>query len=249
MTTSTPTPPPARRAKVWAITGAVVLIAGIAALVVGAALNGTMSQPGATPSASTGTASSPTPGPAPTGSVVDESAIEQGWVPEPITTDPEAYVRAAVSAAGTFDTVTGQYEDWIEYLGTWFTPDTRYASESDRKAELDAAKLEMRQGVVLPEAEWDSLAVERGRVSAVAVGEVILSAVPQDDSGVMSIGTADVAITYTRSDGQGAEVSYDESTRLSVQVLCGDGSIPAPGSSQLAGDCKVVRFFTEPLEP
>lgn len=245
------TPTPARRARLWAVSGAAVLIAGIAALVIGAVVNGNQTQRAPMPSASASTrAETPAkPEPARTAAVVDESARDQGWVPEPITTDAEAYIRSAVSAAGTFDTQKSEYEDWIQYLGTWFTPDTRYASESDRQGELDAAKLEMRQGVVLPQSEWDSLAGERGRVSAVVVGEVSLRAVPQDDSEDMSIGTADVAITYTRSDGQGAEVYYDESTRLSVQVLCGAGSVPAPDSSQSVGDCKVVRFFTEPLEP
>jgi hypothetical protein len=75
------------------------------------------------------------------------------------------------------------------------------------------------------------------------------SDVPEDPDGVMSIGTADVVLTFTRSDGAGGELSYDESVRVSVQVLCGEGSIPTPGSAQVPGDCKVVRFFPEPLEP
>jgi hypothetical protein len=32
-------------------------------------------------------------------------------------------------------------------------------------------------------------------------------------------------------------------------VLCGPGSVPTPDSGQQAGDCKVVRYFTEPMEP
>lgn len=107
----------------------------------------------------------------------------------------------------------------------------------------------MRQAVVLPQAEWDSLAAENGRVASVTTGDVTLGPVPQDESGDMSIGTADVTITFTRSDGSGGEVSYEESTRLSVQVLCGAASVPTPDSGQSAGDCKVVRFFSEPVEP
>lgn len=238
---------PARRAKVWAAIGAAVLIAGVGALVVGGLLN-TETTPAApiTP-ASTDAPSAPSP--MQKTPFVDETVAEKGWVPEPITADAETYLDAAMSAAGTFDTTTSAYEDWIAYLGTWFTPDTRYTSESDRQTELDAAKLEMRQGVLLPESEWDSLARENGRVTSVVVGDISLTSVAQDASGDMSIGTADIAITYTRSDGEGGEVRYDDSTRLSVQVACGDQTVPTPGTAQSAGDCKVIRFFTEPLEP
>ncbi|WP_211160586.1 MULTISPECIES: hypothetical protein, partial [Microbacterium] len=60
---------------------------------------------------------------------------------------------------------------------------------------------------------------------------------------------SDVVLEFTRSDGSGVESSYEESVRVSVQVLCGPGSVPAPDSAQQVGDCKVVRFFTEPVEP
>lgn len=238
---------PARRAKIWAAVGAAVLIAGVGAFVVGGLLNSktTPAAPITSAPADAPSAAEPTP----KTPFVDETVAKKGWVPEPVTTDAETYLRAAMSAAGTFDTTTSAYEDWIAHLGTWFTPDTRYASESDRQTELDAAKLEMRQGVVLPEAEWDSLARESGRVSSVVVGDISLASVAQDAAGDMSIGTADIAITYTRSDGEGGEVTYNESTRLSVQVACGDQTVPTPGSTQSAGDCKVIRFFTEPLEP
>ena len=88
------------------------------------------------------------------GAVVDAPAGDRGWIPEPVTMDAETYVRAVLAAGGTFDTTMAGYEEWISYLGTWFTPDTRYASEADREAELAAAKLEMRQSVVLPEQQW-----------------------------------------------------------------------------------------------
>ena len=68
-------------------------------------------------------------------------------------------------------------------------------------------------------------------------------------TGDMTIGTADVVLTTTSSDGSSGELSYDETIRVSVQVLCGAGSIPTPNSAQQAGDCKIVRYFTEPLEP
>ena len=239
-----------RRGLIWAIVGGLILIAGVAAVIIGAIATN-REDPGPVPSASSSHTATPAPtasGPA-DGEVVDATVEDRGWVPEPITTDAEDYVRGALAAAGTFDTQLSTYEEWLAYLGTWFTHDTRYASEADREAELDAAKLELRQSVVLPESEWESLASEGGRVSSVAAGEVILAAVPDDASGDMAFGTADVVITFTRSDGGGGEVSYEENTRLTVQVLCGPDSIPTPNSAQQAGDCKVVRYFAEPLEP
>ena len=140
-------------------------------------------------------------------------------------------------------------DEWLTYLDTWFTPDTRYASEADQQAAMEASQVELRQGVVLPQEEWDSLAAEDGRVVAVVTGDVAFVPVTEDPSGDMSIGTGDVTLTFTRSDGGDGETSYDETVRVSVQVLCGEGSVPTPNTAQQAGDCKVVRYFTEPLEP
>ncbi len=242
-----------RRGVIWAIVGGLILVAGMVAIIVAATMsNPEGSEPETDPTATTAPTTSdpaPTTSPSSIDEVVDATVDERGWVPEPITTDAETYVRAALSAAGTFDTQLSTYEEWLAYLGTWFTYDTRYTSDADREAELDAARLELRQSVVLPETEWDSLENEAGRVDSTVPGDVNLDPVPNDDSGDMSFGTADITITFTRSDGSGGEVSYEEITRLTIQVLCGPGSIPTPDSAQQAGDCKVVRYFAEPLEP
>jgi len=232
----------------WAILGGLVLIAGIVAIIV-IPITG-QPTPTATPSATTSISASPTPSDSPGGGeFVDPSVTAQGWVPEPITTDPETYIRAALAAASTFDTTKSSRDDWLTYLDTWFTPDTRYASEADQQAAMAASQVELRQGVVLPQEEWDSLAAEDGRVVAVVTGDLVFVPVTEDPSGDMSIGTGDVTLTYTRSDGGDGETSYDENVRVSVQVLCGEGSVPTPNTAQQAGDCKVVRYFTEPLEP
>ncbi|MBW9111886.1 hypothetical protein JNB63_19420 [Microbacterium trichothecenolyticum] len=235
-----------RRGLVWAIVGGLVLIAGIVAIVVSSLL--AQSAPAPTESAAPQPTASPSTGEPPAGDVVDASVIDHGWLPEPITTDREVYIRAALEAAATFDTQKSTRKEWLGYLDSWFTPDTRYA-EADRADRLRAAQLELRQGVVLPQEEWDSLANEDGRVVATATGEPVYVPVTDDASGDMSIGTSDVTLTFTRSDGSGGETSYEEQVRVSVQVLCGPGSVPTPDSAQRAGDCKVVRYFTEPLEP
>ena len=236
-----------RRGIAWAIVGGLVLIAGIVAIIVSAIL----AQPAPTPSDTPATSSTPEPTASeqPDGSLVDPTAVDQGWTPEPITTDADTYVRAALAAASTFDTTKSTREDWLDYLDTWFTPDTRFTSEADQLAAMTDSQTELRQGVVLPQDEWDSLAGEDGRVVAVVTSEITNVPVTDDPSGDMSIGTADVTLSFTRSDGSGGETSYDDHVRVSVQVLCGAASVPTPDTDQRSGDCKVVRYFTEPLEP
>jgi hypothetical protein len=178
---------------------------------------------------------------------VDPSAIDRGWIAEPITTDPATYISAALAAASTFDAQVSTREEWLTYLESWFTPDTRYAEE-ERDSVMAAVKLELAQSVVIPEQEFESLAGAQGRMAARVIGDVLTLDVPEDSSGDMTIGTADVALTFTRVDSDG-ESSFDDVVRVSVQVLCGPESVPTPATAQRAGDCKVVRYFTEPLEP
>lgn len=237
-----------RRGLVWALAGGVVLVAGIVAIMLATIF---AQQPDASHSSSPSPSYSATdqPSDTPVGGVVDASVVERGWTPEPITTDADDYIRAALAAASTFDTQKSSRTDWLAYLDTWFTPDTRYASSDEREADMRASQLELRQAVVLPEELWGSLANETGRVVAVVPGEIVDSDVPSDTADEMRIGTADVVLTFTRSDVDGNETAYDEQVRVSVQVLCGDGSIPTPGTEQQPGDCKVVRYFSGPLEP
>lgn len=237
-----------QRGLMWALIGGAILLAGLIAIFVNAALNQPDVAP-TTPSASTPASPAQTTPPVTDGDVVDPNVADQGWVPEPITTDPDLYIRRALEAASTFDTQLGERDEWLAYLDMWFTPDTRYASEADRLEEMESAQLELRQSVVLPEPEWDSLAQEDGRVTASVTSDIGYVEVPEDPSGDMRIGTADVTLTFTRASGDGTESSYEEMVRVSVQVVCGAGSVPTPDSSQQPGDCKVVRYFPEPMEP
>lgn len=240
-----------RRGVAWAIVGGLVLLAGIVAIIVSAMLARPAPAPSGTSTRSVSPAPTTTsvPDPDRDDAVVDPTALDRGWTPEPITTDADTYTRAALAAASTFDTTKSTREEWLDYLDTWFTPDTRFTSESDRLAAMTDSQTELRQGVVLPQVEWDSLAGEGGRVVAVVTSEITGVPVTDDPSGDMTIGTADVTLSFTRSDGSGGETSYDDHLRVSVQVLCGTASVPTPDTDQQSGDCKVVRYFTEPLEP
>ncbi len=237
---------PRRSGVTWAAIGGAVLLIGIVAVVVSGLLGQTPAPE--SPTALTPSTNPETRTPQPTeadSAIVDPSATDTGWVAEPITTDRTEYAAAALEAAATFDTQASSRDEWLRHLQTWFTSDTRY-SESDRAAELDAAQRELRQSVVMPAEEWDSLARERGRVSGEVVGDIDFTSVSDDSTGDMSIATADVVLTFTRAGG-GEELSYEETVTVSVQVLCGAGSVPSPGTAQQAGDCKVVRYFAEPV--
>lgn len=236
-----------RRGLVWAVVGGLVLIVAIVAILLATLPS---DSPDPTPPETAETIEpSAEPTEAVTGDVVDATVVEKGWVPEPITTDPDVYIRAALAAASNFDTQLSTRAEWLAYLDSWFTPDTRYASEADRESDMQASQLELRQGVVLPEQEWDSLANEDGRVAAAVTGEIDYAEVPGDESADMRIGTADAVLTFTRATGDSGEASYDETVTVSVQVLCGEGSIPTSGTAQQSGDCKVVRYFSGSLEP
>lgn len=236
-----------RHSLLWAVLGGAVLVVGVVAIILGALFAGS-------PEPTDTTRSSPPASASPQRSseadeFVDSSVSARGWIPEPITTDPDTYIRAALAAASSFDTRESSRGEWLAYLDSWFTPDTRYGTEQDRQDDMKASQLELRQAVVLPEEIWASLASEEGRVAAAVDGDITFEEVPSDGSGDMRIGTGDVALTYTRSDGNGGETSYDEVVRVSVQILCGEASIPTPDSAQVAGDCKVVRYFSGSLEP
>lgn len=237
-----------RRGVAWAVIGGIVLLAGIATVIIGA-----IAGPGGNTIPSVDASSPATPAPTTSApsvsadSVVDESAGAQGWTPEPITRDAATYIRSALAAASTFDTALATRNEWLTYLDGWFTPDTRYPDDQ-RADRMRAAQLELRQGVVLPQETWDSLAARGSRVEASTSGDVSINQVPEDATGEMRIGTADVEMVFTQTDGAGGTSSYTETVRVSVQVLCGASSVPTPNSAQRAGDCKVVRYFTEPAE-
>lgn len=227
----------------WALLGAATLVAAMIALAVLGA-GGGVPLPTATAS---GQANDPSPSPTVhSGGSVDANVLDLGWVPEPITQNPDVYARAALEAAGTFDTQLAARSEWVAWLETWFTPSPLYDSEQDALDQMAGLKAELDQAVLLPQQIWDDLANEGGRVSASAVGEVHYLKLPETAQNNMWTATSDVVMTYTRS-ADGGEITYDETVRVSVQVVCGGESVPTPDSPQQAGDCKVIRFFDAPV--
>lgn len=230
-----------RKARItWAVLGGIVLVAALIAGIL-AIQQRPNSSPTSAPS-TTGSSPSPSAPPPSSGDVVDPTVAERGWVPEPITRDQDAYARAALEAAGSFDTRKATRTEWLAWLDTWFTPSPLYEKPQDALDQMAGYQAELDQSVVLPQDMWDSLTSEDGRVTAQVKGDISYLDLPETSAQHMWTASADMVMHYTRT-ADGQDVSYDETVRASVQVVCGGKSVPTPGSAQRAGDCKVVRYF------
>lgn len=226
--------------------GLIALIVVLVAVVVIAAILGGLGPSGTSGGpTSASTESQPSVSPSTTSGaedVVDPTVADRGWVPEPITADRDLYVRAALAAAGTFDTRLADREEWVTWLKTWFTPSPLYDNPDDAAEQMAGYQSDLDQSVLLPQATWDDLAADDGRVEAEVAGPIEYLNLPETTAVNVWTATADVVLTYTRGGGD-EESSYQETVRVSVQVDCGGASVPTAGSAQRPGDCKVVRYF------
>lgn len=225
-----------------------LIVIGVLVIVVIALLgrgSGGTVAPSRSPSRATiSQSASPTTSPVASSSAVDPNVATRGWVPEPITQDPDVYVRAALEAAATFDTRHATRDQWVAWLGTWFTPSPLYDHAQDALDQMAGYKAELNQTVLIPQSQWDDLAKNDGRVSGRVDGQIVYS--DQADATLKHVrtATANVLTTFTQAgDSAAGDASYEQTVRVSVQVVCGGESVPTSGSAQRAGDCKVVRFF------
>jgi hypothetical protein len=175
--------------------------------------------------------------------VVDPEVVDRGWVAEPITTDPETYARAALEAAGTFETSRASRDEWVSWLKTWFTPSPLYADPTVALEQMERYQDELDEQVLLPQTDWDDLATTDGQVSATVSGPLGHLELPETSAVHVWTFTGDVVLTYSRADDTSED--YTDTVRVSVQVVCAGDSIPTAGSQQRPGDCKVVRFFAQ----
>jgi hypothetical protein len=230
------------RVALVALVGILGAVAVAAVILGGLGPSGTQGQStvaptGPRPSASSSASSRPN-------DTVDPKVVDRGWVAEPITQDADVYMRVALEAAATFDTRRATRDEWLSWLGTWLTPSPLYEDPQDALDQMAGYKAELAQTVVPPQSQWDDLARNDGHVSARVDGQIEYLDQPEATQKHVRTATANVVMTYTQTgDGTGGEASYDQTVRVSVQVVCGGTSIPTPDSGQRAGDCKVVRFF------
>lgn len=231
-----------------AVAGGIVLIAGVVAFTMMALTNGGQeesptSAPSGAPSSSASADPSAEPSEAPSvpsGDVVDPSVSERGWVPEPITQDPEAYATAMLEAAGTFDTRTSTRQEFVDYLTTWFMPEYYFTDPEDDEKSNTSTQRELTNDVVLPEGVWDQLAAESGRVASTVTALEVRSVDHEIPERISYSGTVEMA--YAR-EGGGQTSEYTETVTVSVQVECSPHTSATTESGQKPGDCKAVRWY------
>lgn len=106
------------RPIILAAIGGLVVVAGIAAFTVASLSGGGEAVP--TPKPTTQPSFDPSDYSSDELESVYPQVIDLGLVPEPITTDPEEYITAAIAAWGTYDTTTSTtIPQWKKYLESW----------------------------------------------------------------------------------------------------------------------------------
>lgn len=248
-----------RTRKIVAIVvSAFVVLACVIGLIIGAGLQAQNPKPDPTtpPTAGATVEPSPTQPPAPPGSFVDSSVTELGWVPEPITASIKDYGVAAARAITTYDTTLATRKQFLDYLATWHTENGRLSSAEDREQQRNAYLDELRNRVIIPDKEWTRQALDKTVVTAKAQDPVkidydLLGPAPGSLDKLIAGGfhtvTVDLVIKYTMQEpSTGEDLSYENRVTVSMQLQCGN-SIPVEGSGQRPEDCKLIRFFPEPM--
>lgn len=239
-----------RLGVLWAIVGAVVLVAAVVGSVVLVAGRESDPQPTSSSTYDPGPSDPGTPMSTatvdPDGAGPDEvvygNVAEFGWVAEPITTDPEVYLRAAFNLPRTYDTAAASRDQFRDYLYTWLTPDPRYP---DAEARLEAQRRDLVVEVLPAANAWDEFATRSVKVVSRLSGDIEISETPNAPStGTMVTARAPVTVTYSGVDSGGVAFEYDLEERWVVQVYCDGPTVPAPDSAQSVGDCKLVRLYS-----
>lgn len=240
-----------------------VVIAAIAAvLIVAIAVTGLVvgwltrpAEPG--PIVATPGATNPPSGPAEVtpGDVVDPTVTALGWLPQPVTDDPRAYGEAAAAALATYDTTLATRADLIDYLATWHTIDTRFASEKDRNDDLESSIRVVGRSMIPSVSGWDEQALVKTILTATVVGskmdkELLGSgdetAADQFIAEGQHIVTTDIVVTTSEEDrSTGERVPYDQRFTITVRLMCGN-SVPPVGSGQSASSCMILNYLNEP---
>ena len=244
------------RKLVWLVVAALIVAASITGLVWGLIAAGSAPVPADPTSEPTDApTTSPSEEPPADGEVVDQSATENGWVPEPVTTSMKEYGVAAATAATTYDTTKATRGQFLDYLTTWFTPDYEIGTLEDRESALQGHLRSLDRDTIVPDQMWDEQALVKTIVTAEAEAVKIdydhVSAKPDSldtfiEKGFHSV-TVDVVVTYSKVDSStGDRFTYDDRFTISMQLQCGN-SIPAESSGQTSADCKLIRFYDEPF--
>lgn len=245
-----------RRLKIAAAAaGAVVLVGGIAGIGIGALAGG---EDTATPAPSLTTpaddeSAAPDPSPSePAGDVADASVAERGWVPEPITSDPEAYGIAAAEAIWSYDASQATHAEFIEWYTTWFStrPDVdETVRAQDRASDEFAASI---RRVLTDSDGWRQQSMAGTVMTATADPEGVLLDDEHSSGGdfdrLTELGihevTVPLVVRYEETDvSTGEAMVYENRLMQTVQISCGDADVP---EGWPADSCRVIRLWEEP---
>lgn len=197
--------------------------------------------------------------------VVYPQMIEIGAVPEPITTDPEEYIRAAVAANGTWDTTntfsgddaepaSASWQMWKESLVSWQNvypaypekldlPDSGSLSFREEDQEVEGFTNPDQKDIIGEDADWDMLRDRDGR-ALVEITSMTDLAYSQYNVNPEDLGELDTTVEFTQwltwddGTGTGEEITITKYGTADVRVNC-TFTVPAPKSAQQPGDCKL----------
>jgi len=242
-----------KRAGVAAVAAVLSVTVAIASIVVARLTAGDADgAPGAVES------SAPLEGSTPTktvGNVVDASATERGWFPQPITEDPRAYGEAAAVALATYDTTLATRDNFIAYLGTWHTADYRFNAGETRDGALKEGIGIVGESMIPNSEAWRQSVLSKTIITAKVVASKLdkehLDFTPESIDGYVAQGqhvvTTEVVLTTSSEDNStGQRAPFDRHVQISVLILCGH-SFPPAGSGQTAASCMIMNYVSDPF--
>lgn len=263
------------RPVVLAVLGGAIIVAGIAAFTVGSLSGETPAEsaPGRTEPTPLAPSASPSAySPAEKKSVYPQVA-EVGLVPEPITTDPEKYMTAAVSAWGTYDTTGATtVAQWKRYLESWQNvypttvvlpsgeeirfaapeqnPISRHAPTDHRDVYVIGETVP-GQSVSWKPTDFETIRDRQGRVKTEAT--VIGALTPAVRESASKLGELTSTVEFTQwitmddgTDGEHEITTTKHGTAI-VTVNC-TNTFPAPDTAQKAGDCKLMDISVQDFQ-
>ncbi|HPU02260.1 MAG TPA: hypothetical protein PLY47_00070 [Rhodoglobus sp.] len=256
------------RPIILAAIGGLVVVAGIAAFTVASLSGGGEAVP--TPKPTTQPSFDPSDYSSDELESVYPQVIDLGLVPEPITTDPEEYITAAIAAWGTYDTTTSTtIPQWKKYLESWQNvyplvvdlpsgeqikfaapeenPVTRHAPTAHRDVYV-IAEGTPGQTINWTPTDWDLIKDREGRVKTEVT--TISDLAPASRESEQKLGEYQATVEFTQwvtmddgTDGE-HEITTTKHGTAVVSVNC-TSTTPAPDSAQQPGDCKLMDIIVQ----
>lgn len=182
---------------------------------------------------------------APSAEFVDPEAVELGLIPQPITDDAEAYMRAAILAAFTWDASKSTSEQRNEHLARWVTAPGMFTSQDDELAALLSGQQGFaRMDYEAPQVDWLD-ASRNGMTQSAEIVYVEPVIVDTSDGPPRQFWNFTVDVQRSWTDRvTGEEIDLAFRFNGSMIISCGQSQPPAD-SAQTPSDCMVWNFSSE----